>query len=117
MKQPDISLILSTLRTRKEVFLDEINLVVSWRRLLSLIAPSAPRVKTKGTPFELVTMLRIYLLQKRFGLSCLTIKEALLEPGLYCEFTGLLNVGRIFDNVSIRRIRHLLKNTSWAFRC
>lgn len=35
----DLGLNLSTRRTRKAVFLDEINLLVPWTELLSLIAP------------------------------------------------------------------------------
>jgi len=37
------------------MFLDEINLVVSWTELLALIAPHAPRDKTGRPPFEIVT--------------------------------------------------------------
>lgn len=69
MTQQDLGLNLSTRRTRKAVFLDEMNLVVPWTELLSLIAPHAPRAKTGRTPFELVTMLRIHFLQQWFGLS------------------------------------------------
>jgi IS5 family transposase len=48
MTQQDLGLNLSTRRTRKAVFLDEMNLVVPWTELLSLIAPHAPRAKTGG---------------------------------------------------------------------
>ena len=60
MKQQDLGLNLSKRRTRKAVFLDEMNLVVPWTELLSLIAPHAPRAKTGRPPFELETMLRIH---------------------------------------------------------
>ena len=114
MKQQVISLNLSMLPTCKAVFLDdEINLVVPWRRLLSLIAP---RAKTKGSSFELVAMLRIFFLQKRFGLSYLSMKEALSKPGLNCEFVGLSSVDRIFDNVSILRLCHLLEKHQSALQ-
>lgn len=39
MTQQELGLNLSTQRTRKAVFLDEMNLVVPWTKLLSLIAP------------------------------------------------------------------------------
>ena len=78
MTQQDLGLNLSTRRTRKAVFLDEMNLVVPWTELLSLIAPHAPRAKTGRPPFELVTMLRIHFLQQWFGLSDLAMEEALL---------------------------------------
>ena len=55
MTQEELDLKLSTRRTRKAAFLDEMNLVVPWSKLLSLIAPHAPRAKTGRAPFELVT--------------------------------------------------------------
>ena len=42
MKQADLGLNLSTKRTRKREFLDEMNLVIPWSELLDLIAPHAP---------------------------------------------------------------------------
>jgi IS5 family transposase len=37
-----------TKRTRKREFLDEVNLVVPWAELVSLIAPHAPAPGAKG---------------------------------------------------------------------
>jgi IS5 family transposase len=114
MTQQDLGLNLSTRRTRKAVFLDEMNLVVPWTELLSLIAPHAPRAKTGRPPFELVTMLRIHFLQQWFGLSDLAMEEALFETTLYREFAGLSSVERIPDRVSILRFRHLLEQHQLA---
>lgn len=114
MTQQDLGLNLSTRRTRKAVFLDEMNLVVPWTELLSLIAPHAPRAKTGRPPFELVTMLRIHFLQQWFGLSDLAMEEALFETSLYREFAGLSSVERIPDRVSILRFRHLLEEHQLA---
>ena len=109
MKQQNLGLNLSKRRTRKAVFLDEMNLVVSWTELLSLIAPHAPRANTGRPPFELETMLRIHFVQQWFGLSDLAMEEALFETALYREFVGLSSVERIPDRVSILRFRHLLE--------
>lgn len=114
MTQQDLGLNLSIRRTRKAVFLDEMNLVVPWTELLSLIAPHAPRAKTGRPPFELVTMLRIHFLQQWFGLSDLAMEEALFETALYREFAGLSSVERIPDRVSILRFRHLLEEHQLA---
>jgi IS5 family transposase len=114
MTQQELGLNLSTRRTRKAVFLDEMNLVVPWAELLSLIAPHAPRAKTGRPPFELVTMLRIHFLQQWFGLSDLAMEEALFETALYREFAGLSSVERIPDRVSILRFRHLLEEHQLA---
>ncbi|NDH69030.1 MAG: IS5/IS1182 family transposase, partial [Gammaproteobacteria bacterium] len=50
MKQTDLGLDLSTRRTRKQILLDEMNQVMPWRDLLSLIAPHAPVAKTGRPP-------------------------------------------------------------------
>ena len=116
MKQQDLGLNLSKRRTRKAVFLDEMNLVVPWSELLALIAPRAPRAKTGRPPFELETMLRIHFVQQWFGLSDLAMEEALFETALYREFVGLSSVERIPDRVSILRFRHLLEEHQLAQR-
>jgi IS5 family transposase len=53
-----------TKRTRKREFLDEMNLVVPWAELVSLIAPHAPAPGSKGgrPPFAVETMLRIHFI-------------------------------------------------------
>ena len=53
-----------TKRTRKREFLDEMNLVVPWAELVSLITPHAPAPGAKGgrPPFAVETMLRIHFL-------------------------------------------------------
>jgi transposase, IS5 family len=114
MTQQDLGLNLSTRRTRKAVLLDEMNLVVPWTELLSLIAPHAPRAKTGRPPFELATMLRIHCMQQWFGLSDLVMEEALFETALYREFAGLSSAERIPDRVSILRFRHMLEEHQLA---
>jgi len=49
-------------QTRRELFLLEMDAVVPWGRLLSLIAPHYPKAGPKGgrPPMPLETMLRVY---------------------------------------------------------
>jgi IS5 family transposase len=68
---------LVTKRTRKREFLDEMNLVIPWYGMLSLIAPNAPAGKTGRPPFATEVMLRIDLLQQFFGHSYPAMEEAL----------------------------------------
>ncbi len=70
-----------TKRTRKREFLDEMNLVVPWAELVSLITPHAPAAGVKGgrPPFAVETMLRIHFIQW-FNLSDPTMEEALYNP-------------------------------------
>jgi IS5 family transposase len=109
MKQQDLGLNLSTRRTRKAVFLDEMELVVPWTELVALIASHAPKKSTGRPPFAVETMLHIHFLQQWFGLSDMAMEEALFEVSLYCDFAGLGSTERIPDRVSILRFRHLLE--------
>ena len=109
MKQKTFDLDLNTRRTRKQVLLDEMERVMPWAELLSLIAPHAPVAKTGRPPFELAMMLRIHCLQQWFGLSDLGAEEALFEASYLRDFVGLSGTQRIPDRVSILRFRHLLE--------
>lgn len=53
-----------TRRTPKRYFFDEMNLVVHWVELVSLIAPQMPALVPKGgrPPFALQTMFHIHFL-------------------------------------------------------
>ncbi len=56
-------------RTKREVFLDEMEVVVPWARLEALISPHYTKPR-KGRPqMPLAIMLRIYFLQQWYGLS------------------------------------------------
>src|SRR3546814_9097404 len=64
-KQAELGLNLSTRRTHKAVFLDEMELVVPWRELIALIAAASPVASTGRPPFAHETMLRIHFLHQR----------------------------------------------------
>jgi IS5 family transposase len=108
-KQADVGLNLSTRRTRKAVFLDEMELVVPWHELVGLIAVALPVATTGRPPFAHETMLRIHFLQQWRGLSDLAMEEALFETPLYRDFASLSGSERIPDRVSILRLRRLLE--------
>lgn len=111
---------LVTKRTRKRVFLDEMNLVVPWRELVSLIQPFAAKASgAKGgrPPFPVETMLRIHFLQQWFGLSDPAMEEALHDVSLYCEFAHLdPGATRLPDESTILRFRHLLEENKLSIQ-
>jgi len=103
---------LATNRTRKRIFLDEMNLVVPWAELVKLIQPFAPAAGSQGgrPAFAVETLLRIHFLQQRFGLSDPAMEEALHDVSLYCEFAKLdPGAMRLPDESTILRFRHLLE--------
>ncbi|TCK94639.1 IS5 family transposase [Paraburkholderia sp. BL6665CI2N2] len=115
MTQLGLGLDLSTKRTRKREFLDEMRRVVPWSRLIALIEPHYPRGKTGRPPFPVATMLQIHFMQQWFGLSDPAMEEALYDVPLYREFAGL-NEGmtRLPDESTILRFRHLLETHGLA---
>lgn len=114
MKQTDLGLDLTSRKTRKAQFLEEMNRVVPWGALLALIAPHAPRKDKGRPPFGIEPMLRIHFLQQWFGLSDVAMEEALFDVPLYRQFAGLGGMNRLPDRVSILRFRHLLERHDLA---
>ena len=101
-----------TKRTRKREFLDEMNLVVPWFELVSLIAPHVPARNAKGgrPPFAVETMLRIHFLQQWFTLSDPAMEEALYDTPMFREFVQLdQGQENLPDESTILRFRHLLE--------
>ena len=115
MKQSDLGLKLSTKRTRKREFLDEMQRVVPWAELIALIEPHYPKGKTGRPPMGIATMLRIHFLQQWFGLSDPAMEEALHDVPLYREFADLEGpMRRLPDESTILRFRHLLEEHGLA---
>ena len=115
MKQLGLGLNLSTKRTRKREFLDEMNQVVPWTSLVAVVEPHSPRAKTGRPPFAIETMLRIHYLQQWFNLSDPAMEEALHDIPLYREFAGLGDGAlRLPDESTILRFRHLLEEHDLA---
>ncbi|MDR5762960.1 IS5 family transposase [Caballeronia sp. LZ035] len=110
MTQLHLGLNLSTKRTRKRDFLDEMRRVVPWSRLIALIEPDYPKGKTGRPPFPVATMLQIHFMQQWFGLSDPAMEEALYDIPLYRECAGLDDaMARLPDETTILRFRHLLE--------
>ena len=55
-------------KTRKRIFLDQMERVVPWGALVDLIAPYYPAGRNGRPPFALETMLRIHFMQQWFNL-------------------------------------------------
>ena len=115
MKQLGLGLNLSTKKTRKREFLEEMERVVPWAVLVQIVAPHYPKAKTGRPPFGIEAMLRIHYLQQWFGLSDPAMEEALHDVPLYREFAKLEGVtARLPDETTILRFRHLLERHNLA---
>ncbi len=115
MKQLGLGLNLSTKRTRKREFLDEMERVVPWAALVQVVEPYYSKAKTGRPPFGIETMLRIHYLQQWFALSDPAMEEALHDMPVFREFAQLGDgVARLPDETTILRFRHLLEKHDLA---
>ena len=104
-------------RTRKGIFLEEMNRVVPWAALVGLIQPharGAHQALGGRQPFAVETMLRIHCLQLWWNLSDPAMEEELHERPLYREFAGLAGRARLPDETTILLFRHLLEKQQLA---
>lgn len=99
---------MSVKKTRKQVFLEQMEQVVPWAALVELIAPYYPEGKTGRPPFSLQTMLRTHFMQQWFTLSDPGMEEAFFDTPLYREFAQLDEFARLPDESTILRFRHRL---------
>ena len=114
MKQSSLNLELCTKKTRKQVFLEEMEQVVPWAALVARIAPYYPEGRNGRPPFSLQTMLRVHFMQQWFGLSDPAMEEAFFDMPLYREFAQLQELGRVPDESTILRFRHRLEKNKLA---
>ncbi|MFG6449380.1 transposase [Roseateles sp. BYS180W] len=125
MKQTSLGLGQSSKRTRRRVFLEEMDRVVPWNELVALISPYMPEGRRGRPPFAVEVMLRVHFMQQWFNLSDPAIEEALHDMALFRDFAGLEGwegaghkvehpfrvIKRQFGHVKVR-YRGLVKNTA-----
>ena len=111
----DARLVKRSRRTRKEQFLEEMDAIIPWQRLIATITPHYPKATRGRRRVPLETMLRIHLLQHFFNYSDPAMEEALYEVPLYCRFVGIdLAVDTVPDETTICKFRHLLERHQLA---
>jgi len=114
LKQSPLDLNLCTRKTRKQVFLQQMEAVVPWAALVELIAPYYCEGRNGRPPFALETMLRVHFMQQWFNLSDPAMEEAFFDTPLYREFAQLDAFGRWPDESTILRFRHRLEKHKLA---
>ena len=82
--------------TKREAFLNEMERVVPWSRLLKLIEPYYPKAGNGRPPMPMETMLRIYFLQQWYSLSDQAAEEALYLNSAIPHFRSKLRVISIY---------------------
>lgn len=96
-------------KTRREKFLEQMELLIPWKRLESKIQPFYPKNGRGRQPYPLSTMLRIHCMQLFYNLSDPAMEDALYEVASMRRFAGLSMADRLPDETTILNFRHLLE--------
>lgn len=101
-------------KTRKEVFLDQMEQIVPWNELCEAIEPHYPKPAGAGRrPIGLRMMLRIDFLQHWFELSDPGAEEALYDSRAMRNFVGIdLGKEPVPDETTICKFRHLMEKNN-----
>jgi hypothetical protein len=78
-----------TRKTRRAIFLEEMEQVVPWRELCALVAPHYPKPGNGRPPVGVERMLRIYFLPLWFKLSDPAVEEALYDSAVMRQLVGI----------------------------
>ena len=96
--------------TRRERFLGEMDAVIPWAPILTLIEPHYPKAGNGTQPMPMERMLRIYFMQQWFNLSDPAAEDALYDSESMRRFAGIELVDdAVPDESTILRFRHLLE--------
>jgi IS5 family transposase len=101
-------------KTRREVFLEEMEQVVPWKALVKVVEPFYPVAGRGRRPYPLEAMLRVHLMQNWFALSDPAMEEALYEIASLRNFAGLKLSEPIPDETTILNFRHMLEEYDLA---
>ena len=97
-------------KSRRELFLDEMEKVVPWSALESLVRPHYAKAGNGRQPVGFSIMLRTYFVQQWFNLSDPGVEELLYESPVIRRFIGVdLGIAAAPDETTILRFRHLLE--------
>lgn len=104
----DLEYDLKKKKTRKELFLEEMDQILPWKELLSVIKRHYPKGQNGRPPIGLEPMLRIYFMQQWYGLSDPAMEDSLYDITSMRRFAKL-SMEDIPDETTILRFRHRLE--------
>lgn len=96
-------------KTRRELFLDKMEALIPWGRLVALIAPHYPKAGNGRRPYPLESMLRVHCLQQWYNLSDAATEDSLYEVASMRRFSRLSLDQAIPDHTTVMKFRHLLE--------
>ena len=97
--------------TRRELFLEKMEHVVPWARLVEVIEPYYPKGVGRGhPPIGIERMLRMYCLQQWYGLADEAVEDAVYDSQALAKFMGNDSSREgVPDATTLMGFRHLLE--------
>ena len=102
-------------KTRKEIFLEEMDQIIPWQEMSAAIKPYYPKepIGAGRKPIGLLRMLKIHFLQHWFELSDPAVEEALYDSQAMRTFVGIdLCLEPVPDETTICKFRHLMERNN-----
>ena len=97
-------------RTRREVFLAEMEQIMPWEELFAVVEPHYPKGKRGRPPVGLKRMLRVYFVQQWNGLSDVGVEDAITDSQALRAFVGIdLSREAAPDATTVLQFRRLLE--------
>lgn len=97
-------------KTRREIFLQEMDRVIPWKELMQIIEGHYPKAGNGRQPMPLEMMLRIYFMQQWYALSDPAMEDALYDIESMRRFAGIdIAEDVVPDETTILHFRHLLE--------
>lgn len=98
-------------RTRREIFLEKMDQVVPWARLIEVLEPYYPKSGKRGRPpIGLERMLRMYFVQQWYGLADEAVEDAIYDSQALRNFMDIdLSRQSVPDATTLMGFRHLLE--------
>src|ERR1035437_8255350 len=98
-------------RTRREIFLEKMEQVVPWSRLMEVIKPHYPKSGKRGRPpIGLERMLRMYFVQQWYGLADEAVEDAVYDSQALRNFMNIdLSHMSVPDATTLMGFGHLLE--------
>ncbi|MDE5852920.1 MAG: transposase, partial [Oscillospiraceae bacterium] len=99
---------LAQTKTRKKVFLNQIDQIIPWDEWIGIIKPCYYKGERGNKPYDLELMLRIYILQNLYDLSDMKVMAEVIDSRAFSEFCGVDSSNQIPDGDTIGRFRNKL---------
>ena len=103
-------------KTRREIFLQEMDKVIPWKLLTKPIKKHYPKDGNGRRPYPLETMLRIYFMQQWYQLSDPAKEDSLYDIESVRRFAGLDLEQAIPDETTVLNFRRLLEKHNLTTR-